>query len=82
VALRPLQSSPIREHDLESTEPRVTALKVTEVALVAWHGWSRLFTRRLQPGFGEIRGRIGFWSQSDAAPSRLLARGAGLPRSV
>jgi len=37
--------------------------RCSEVSLVARHGWSRLFWRRLQPGFCEIRGRIGFWGR-------------------
>lgn len=77
---RPLQSSAIREHDPGSKEPRAAFPRLpSEPAL---SGWSRLFWRRLQPGCCAIRGRIGFWGQSGAAPSRLLVRGAGLPRSA
>lgn len=59
--------------------PRIqgTPRRRSEVTLVTQRGWSRLFWRRLQPGCCEIRGRIGFWGQSDAAPSRLLVMRSG-----
>jgi hypothetical protein len=77
---RRLQSSAIREHDPGSKEPRIAAPRLP--SWLALSGWSRLFWRRLQPGCCAIRGRIGFWGQSGAAPSRLLVRGAGFPRSA
>jgi hypothetical protein len=80
VALRPLQSSVIREHDLESTEPLTSAPRFPSWRGVGWSLF--LVGRSFQPGFDEIRGRIGFEGQSGVAPSRSLVMRSGLPRSV